>query len=211
MRGDGCGCSSDGSSSLLGVVIWAALLASGVDPIVAGWSIGLAAPAYTPSRGELEEATGLVRRFREEPTPELARSATAGLTATLSPNARLQTFYHPWTSYVIVPLFALANAGIVLDRDFLADAYTAPVTLGVLVGYVVGKPVAVVGTSWVVTAAEPWSGAAAGGLGRRARQRHDRRHRLHRGAADRHPRLRRRRAGPRPSSAPSRRPWSPRC
>jgi protein-disulfide isomerase len=136
---------------VLGVVVWSALMASGVDPLVAGLAIGLAAPAYTPSRGDLEEATGRVRQFREEPTPELARSATVGLASTLSPNARLQSFYHPWTSYVIVPLFALSNAGIELDGDFLARAYAAPVTLGVLLGYVVGKPVAVVTTSWAVT------------------------------------------------------------
>jgi Na+/H+ antiporter NhaA len=137
--------------ALLGLVIWSALLASGIDPVVAGLAVGLSASAYSPNRGDLEEATGLVRRFREEPTPEFARQATAGLRRTLSPNERLQTFYHPWTSYVIVPLFALANAGIALDRDFLAHAYTTPVTLGVLIGYVVGKPVAVVATSWVVT------------------------------------------------------------
>jgi len=137
--------------ALLGLVIWWALLESGVDPVVAGLAIGLSASAYSPNRGDLEEATGLVRRFREEPTPEFARQATAGLRRTLSPNERLQTFYHPWTSYVIVPLFALANAGIALNRDFLAHAYTTPVTLGVLIGYVVGKPVAVVATSWVVT------------------------------------------------------------
>jgi Na+/H+ antiporter NhaA len=134
-----------------GLVLWAALLESGIDPVVTGLAIGLSASAYSPSRGDLEEATGLVRRFREEPTPEYARLATAGLRRTLSPNARLQTFYHPWTSYVIVPLFALANAGIALDRNFLAHAYTTPVTLGVLIGYVVGKPVAVVTTSWAVT------------------------------------------------------------
>ena len=135
---------------LLGVVMWAALLTSGVDPVVAGLAIGLAASAYTPARGDLEQATGLVRRFREQPTPELARTATTGLTSTLSPNDRLQHFYHPWTSYVIVPLFGLANAGIVINGGFLAHAYTAPVTLGILVGYVVGKPVAVIGTSWAL-------------------------------------------------------------
>jgi Na+/H+ antiporter NhaA len=135
----------------LGIVLWTALLASGVDPVVAGLAIGLSASAYSPTRDELEQATGLVRQFREQPTPELARSATAGLTFTLSPNARLQTFYHRWTSYVIVPVFALANAGIVLNASFLAHAYTAPITLGVLIGYVVGKPVAVIGTSWVIT------------------------------------------------------------
>ncbi len=135
----------------LGILMWGALRTSGVDPIVAGLAIGLAAPAYTPARDELQVATGLVRQFREQPTPELAKSARVGLSSTLSPNARLQTVFHPWTSYLIVPVFALANAGIVLNADFLSHAYTAPVTLGVLIGYVVGKPLAVVSSSWAVT------------------------------------------------------------
>jgi Na+/H+ antiporter NhaA len=137
--------------AVLGIVMWAALRTSGIDPVAAGLAIGLAAPAYTPARGELEDATVLVRRFREQPTPEFARTAQVGLVSVLSPNERLQTFYHPWTSYVIVPLFALANAGIVLSAGFLARAYAAPITLGVLIGYVVGKPVAVIGSSWAVT------------------------------------------------------------
>src|SRR6201992_1273086 len=128
---------------LLGIVVWGALRASGVDPVVAGLAIGLAIPAYSPSREDLEDATGLVRQFREQPTPELARSARRGLTAALSPNSRLQSFYHPWTSFLIVPLFGLANAGVTLNGSFLARAYTAPITLGVLVGYVAGKPIAV--------------------------------------------------------------------
>ena len=60
---------------LLGVLMWSALLTSGVDPVVAGLAIGLTAPAYSPARESLEEASGLFRRFREQPTPELARSA----------------------------------------------------------------------------------------------------------------------------------------
>ena len=109
---------------LAGIVLWSALLASGVDPVVAGLAIGLTAPAYTPGRQSLEEASGLFRRFREQPTAELARTAVTRLNATLSPNERLQRVYHPWTSYVIVPLFGLANAGIALDGGFLADAVT---------------------------------------------------------------------------------------
>jgi Na+/H+ antiporter NhaA len=135
---------------VLGVAIWATLLASGVDPVVAGLAIGLTAAAYSPTRDELEQATGLFRLFREQPTPELARSATQRLTATLSPNDRLQRFYHPWTSYLIVPVFALANAGIPINLDFLAHSFTSPITLGVLFGYVIGKPVAVIGSSWVI-------------------------------------------------------------
>ncbi|GAA3578176.1 Na+/H+ antiporter NhaA [Kribbella ginsengisoli] len=135
----------------LGVVTWAALLTSGVDPVVAGLAIGLTASAYSPGRDELEQASGLFRLFREQPTPELARNATLGLTSTLSPNARLQHFYHPWTSYLIVPIFGLANAGITIDGDFLAQAFRSPITLGILFGYVIGKPVAVMTASWALT------------------------------------------------------------
>jgi Na+/H+ antiporter NhaA len=137
--------------AVLGLLMWAFLRAGGIDPIVVGLTFGLIAPAYTPLRSRLQEATGLVREFREQPTPELARTARTGLVSTLSPNARWQSIYHPWTSFGIVPLFALANAGIGLDGSFLAHAYTAPVTLGVLIGYVVGKPVAVIASSWAVT------------------------------------------------------------
>ena len=56
---------------------------------------------------------------------DLARTARARLASTLSPNARLQQLFHPWTSYVIVPLFALANTGIALDPSFLAHAYAS--------------------------------------------------------------------------------------
>jgi Na+/H+ antiporter NhaA len=129
---------------LLGVLIWVALTDSGVDPVVTGLIIGLSATAYTPNRDELDRATSLVRAFREQPTGELARTATTSVTRTLSPNERLQLFYHPWTSYVIVPLFALANAGIVLDADFLGTAYTSAITLGMLAGYLIGKPVGLV-------------------------------------------------------------------
>ncbi len=135
----------------LGLAMWAALLASGVDPVVAGLAIGLSASAYSPAREQLEQATVRVRQFREQPTSELARSATTSITSTLSPNERLQAFFHPWTSYVIVPLFALANAGIQLNGSFLRTAYTTPVTLGVLIGYVAGKPVALMLTSAVMT------------------------------------------------------------
>jgi Na+/H+ antiporter NhaA len=129
------------------LVLWGALLSSGVDPVVAGLAIGLTAVAYSPERSALEEASGLFKLFREQPTPELARSASVGLVQTLSPNDRLQRIYHPWSSYLIVPLFGLANAGIVIDGPFLVRAFTSPVTWGVLLGYVIGKPVAVVGIS----------------------------------------------------------------
>jgi Na+/H+ antiporter NhaA len=135
----------------LGAAGWAALYKSGVDPVVAGLVLGLLTYAYPAARGDLERASDLFRLFREQPTPELAREARVGLESALSPNEILQQLYHPWTSYVIVPLFALANGGIAIDGGFLAHAYTTPITLGIAVGYVVGKPIGITGTAWLVT------------------------------------------------------------
>jgi Na+/H+ antiporter NhaA len=136
---------------VLAAAAWVALFESGVDPVVLGLAVGLITWAYPAGRGELERATDLFRSFREQPTPELARSARVGLRAAVSPNARLMQLYHPWTSYVVVPLFALANVGIAIDGDFLAQAYSSPITLGILFAYVLGKPVGITGVSWLVT------------------------------------------------------------
>jgi Na+/H+ antiporter NhaA len=136
---------------VLGVAAWVALLESGVDPVVIGLAMGLLAYAYPAPRASLERATERFREFREQPTAELARSASAELRSATSVNERLQQLFHPWTSYVIVPLFALANAGIVLDRDFLARAFGSAITLGILFGYVLGKPLGILGSSWLLT------------------------------------------------------------
>ena len=136
---------------VLGAASWVALLESGVDPIVVGLGAGLIAYAAPAARTDLERATDLFRDFREQPTPGRARLARVGLEAALSPNDRLQRLYHPWTSYLIVPLFGLANAGIPVDTGFLAHAYASPITLGIIVGYVAGKPIGVTGMSAVVT------------------------------------------------------------
>jgi Na+/H+ antiporter NhaA len=135
----------------LGAAIWVALLESGVEPIVVGLAMGLLAYAYPVARSDLERATERFRQFREQPTPELARSVRIGLRSAVSPNERLQLLYHPWTSYLIVPLFALANAGIAIDGAFLEQALTSPITLGIVIGYVVGKPLGVLGSTWLLT------------------------------------------------------------
>ena len=136
--------------AILGIAAWVAVLKSGVDPVVVGLVMGLLTFAYPAARTDLERASDLFRSFREQPTPELAQSARAGLATALSPNERLQQLYHPWTSYVIVPLFALANAGIPISGTFLARAYTSPITLGILIGYVAGKPLGITGASWLL-------------------------------------------------------------
>jgi Na+/H+ antiporter NhaA len=136
---------------LLATFSWVALFESGIDPVVLGLAVGLVIGAYPVGRSELERATDLFRSFREQPTPQLARSARVGLRAAVSPNARLLQLYHPWTSYVVVPLFALANVGIAIDGDFLSRAYSSPITLGIVFAYVLGKPIGVIGASWLVT------------------------------------------------------------
>jgi Na+/H+ antiporter NhaA len=136
--------------ALLGAGAWVAFFKADVDPIVVGLLIGLATEAYPAARRDLELATEVFRRFREQPTAELAQSARDVVRTAISPNARLQQIYHPWTSYVIVPLFALANAGVSVSGATLGRAFTSPITWGILLGYVAGKPIGTVGSAWLL-------------------------------------------------------------
>jgi Na+/H+ antiporter NhaA len=136
---------------VVGAGIWVALYESGIDPVIAGLAIGLVTTAYPPSRQELERATNLTREFREQPTPSLASSARRSLAAAISPNERLQYSLHPWTSYVIVPLFALANAGIHLTGGLLSDAVGSPITIGIVLAYLIGKPAGIFLAPWIAT------------------------------------------------------------
>ncbi|MFI0942619.1 Na+/H+ antiporter NhaA [Streptomyces sp. NPDC021020] len=137
-----------GVYAVLGIAAWVAFVHSGVDPVVVGLIMGLMSYAYPAPRDALERASGLFRSFREQPTAELEREARQGIALALSPNDRLQRLYHPWSSYAIVPLFALANAGIEINGSLLSSAFTSPITLGILLGYGLGKPVGILGASF---------------------------------------------------------------
>ncbi|HET8978536.1 MAG TPA: Na+/H+ antiporter NhaA [Solirubrobacteraceae bacterium] len=136
-----------------GVAAWVAFLNSGIDPVVVGLALGLLTIAYPANRSDLERATDLFRVFREQPTSELEQSARAGLRSAISPNERWQRLFHPFTSFVVVPLFALVNAGFVINGPFLERAYTSPVTLGIVIAYLVGKPVGISGAAALLTRA----------------------------------------------------------
>ena len=136
----------------LSIIVWLAFLASGVHPTLAGVAIALLVPVYRPNRRDVEHALELARTFRQSPNTEYARAAANSLRESISINERLQSAYSPYIAYVVLPLFALANAGVRLSPDILAAALSSPLTWGIVVGLVVGKFVAVFGSVAVLRA-----------------------------------------------------------
>lgn len=128
---------------VLGLVIWFAVLESGVHATLAGVAIGLMTPAVALLRPEVakEFATGALRD-NDLDAEELHRMRF--LLAESVPIAeRLQSRLHPVSSYVVLPVFALANAGVVLGDGALGDALSSTVALGIGAGLVLGKPVGI--------------------------------------------------------------------
>ncbi|WP_137844773.1 Na+/H+ antiporter NhaA [Microbacterium sp. 2FI] len=123
----------------LAIIVWFAFLASGVHPTLAGVAIALLVPVYRPDRRDVEHALDLARTFRQSPNTEYARAAANSLRESISINERLQSAYAPYVAYVILPLFALANAGVVVSPEILAAAFQSAVTWGIVIGLVVGK------------------------------------------------------------------------
>lgn len=130
---------------LVVVVLWLATVQSGVHASIAGMLAGLLVPAWAPRRDEVERAASLFQAFRQSPMASVGRTAGRGLARAVSVNERLQTALHPWTSYLVVPIFALANAGVDLRGGLLAEALRSPVTWGVVLGLVGGKFVGIGG------------------------------------------------------------------
>jgi Na+/H+ antiporter NhaA len=125
--------------ALVGVVVWVATVGSGLHASIAGMVAGLLIPAFAPRREAVERAATRFRAFRQSPMAEVGRSAKDALARAVPVNERLQLVLHPWASYVIVPLFALANAGVDVRGGVLSEALSSPVTWGVVVGLVAGK------------------------------------------------------------------------
>ncbi|HEY0120033.1 MAG TPA: Na+/H+ antiporter NhaA, partial [Cellulomonas sp.] len=136
--------------AVLAVVVWLGLHAAGVHPTLAGVAIALLIPVFSPRRPEVEAAYAQTRAFRQSPTPRYAVAATRRLRDSISVNERLQLSFGPTVSYVVLPLFALANAGVRLDGSSLAAAWRSPLAWGVVAGLVVGKLVGITGATWLV-------------------------------------------------------------
>ncbi|MCL1594437.1 MAG: Na+/H+ antiporter NhaA [Actinomycetia bacterium] len=145
----------------VGVFVWYSLLESGVHATIAGVVLGLMTPVYARytdeqfrqkavavlNRWDINRASPHAAERLDQDALELAEVAKASV----SPLDRLEHALHPWSSFVIVPLFALANAGV---RFIGADAsvgeqLTSPILLGVAVGLMVGKPLGIAGATWI--------------------------------------------------------------
>lgn len=130
---------------LVGLVLWVAVLESGLHPTLAGVAMGLAVP--TARRGRDDEARRhlgwYARALMEELDPARSRLAVSAARSAVPTSDRILDALHPVSSYFVVPVFGLANAGVVLSGESITAAMTSPVTLGVLVGLVLGKGIGV--------------------------------------------------------------------
>lgn len=133
-----------------GVALWIALYLAGVHPTLAGVVIALLIPVFTPARRPVERAVDQIRAFRQSPNSEYARAASRSLRESISINERLQTTVGPSVSFVVLPLFALVNAGVRLDAQSLSTALRSPLTWGIVVGLVLGKFVGITGATWLI-------------------------------------------------------------
>jgi Na+:H+ antiporter, NhaA family len=123
----------------LGAVLWFALHEAGVHATLAGVVMGVLAPTTPRLNRELVDD----EQLSDLSDVDAARATASTARDSVSVVEWLEHVLHPWTSFVIVPLFSLANAGIAIDADRLGDAVTSPIMWGIVAGLAVGKPVGV--------------------------------------------------------------------
>ena len=146
----------DGVYLAVGVLTWVAVYESGIHATLAGVAIALILPVYPPKREAVERAEAVTRAFRQSPSAESERLARRQLSGSVAMNERLQVLLRPLIALVVLPLFALANAGVSLSGDALAAAATSRLTWGVIAGLVVGKLLGVL-LGAALAARTPWA------------------------------------------------------
>lgn len=149
--------------ALLGIVLWVAFLKSGVHATIAGVLLAMTIPATTKidRRGFLERTRMYLEEFEREGIRNGSKFTTKKQRALLqgiedctnsveAPLQQLEHALHPWVAFLIMPVFALANAGVDLRTDIIA-ALLNPITLGIILGLVVGKQIGITFMAWLVT------------------------------------------------------------
>lgn len=136
--------------AVIGLALWVALYSGGVHPTLAGVAIALLIPVFTPERRQVEETVDLIRAFRQSPNSDYARAASRALRDSISINERLQTQFGPYVSFLVLPLFALVNAGVRLTAETMSSAMRSPLTWGIVGGLVLGKFIGITGATWLV-------------------------------------------------------------
>ena len=132
---------------VVAAVVWVAMHESGVHATIAGVLLGLLTPAspFYARRPTGEAIAGQLTTLvaaRDEEVSEATMSELSRLSReAVAPLARMEQALHPWSAYLVLPIFALANAGVVVTLEVLGDALTGPVGLGILLGLVVGAPI----------------------------------------------------------------------
>lgn len=134
---------------VIGIITWYAILESGVHATIAGVALGFLTPAVPLQRQvKPEEVVGTVVD-PEDLTAANARRASLYVRESVSVAERMETLIHPFSSFIILPIFALANAGIELSGSAVSDAASSRVTLGIILGLVLGKTVGVSVATWI--------------------------------------------------------------
>lgn len=148
---------------VIGVALWAAVDMSGIHATLAGVAVALIIPVFAPRRAQVERTADLTRAFRESPSPGYARAVTRSLRQSLSLNERIDESWRPYVSFLVLPLFALANAGVRITGDTLAAAVASPLAWAIVVGLVLGKFIGITGITAAMVALR--KGTLAPGLG----------------------------------------------
>jgi NhaA family Na+:H+ antiporter len=131
----------------LGCGVWLATQVSGVHATIAGVVLGLLAPAQPLIAAAV--AREWASDLTDEPSPSELDAMTRLAKTSVSPAERLEHLLHPWTSFLIVPLFALANAGVELRANAFDGPGAARTTIGVVIGLIAGKTLGITAAAWL--------------------------------------------------------------
>lgn len=134
---------------LVGGILWWTVFRSGVHATIAGVLLGLICPAK-PLQSQ-DDTRAVARWLRDKPEvfPVDVRYANFRIRESVSVAERLETALHPITSFAIIPVFAIANAGVRINGEILSAAFASPVTWGIIAGLVVGKTVGISAFAWL--------------------------------------------------------------